>query len=267
MKGPKKLIESEDHWVTNMGAWFPGERVILRGKDLFHDLKDLNWIGLLTYGVTGRVFSEKQLRLFEGLWMLTTSYPDPRLWNNRVAALAGTNRSTRTLGVSAAIAVSEARIYGHGTNVRTLDFLLRTKKHLDDGIELTELILDELHKYRVVSGYGRPIVNNDERIVAVVRLAEELGFAEGEYVKLAFQIEKILLEGRWRMRMNIGALNAALVADQGLNINEYHLLSIPSFIAGIIPCIFDTMEKPAGSFFPLRCNRLKYGGKSRRVWK
>ena len=41
------------------------------------------------------------------LWV-NTSYPDARIWNNRVAALAGSARSTGNLGVSAALAVSEA---------------------------------------------------------------------------------------------------------------------------------------------------------------
>src|SRR5919106_230924 len=88
MRGPEQLFESEDHWVTSMGAWFPGERVVLRGKDLFHDLKDLSWMALLLFGITGRIPDERQVRLFEGIWALSTSFPEPRLWNNRVAALA-----------------------------------------------------------------------------------------------------------------------------------------------------------------------------------
>ena len=51
-----------------------------------------------------------------------TSYPDARLWNNRVAALAGTARSTGTLGIAAALAVSEAKIYGGAHNLRAANF-------------------------------------------------------------------------------------------------------------------------------------------------
>ncbi|HFD13290.1 MAG TPA: hypothetical protein ENJ32_12610, partial [Crenotrichaceae bacterium] len=133
MKGPQTLLDAENNWQTDLGAWFPGERVVLRGKDLFHELGDYSWMGLLLYGITGREFNEKQIRLFEGMWTISTSYPDPRLWNNRVAALAGTTRSTSVLGISAATAVSEASIYGRRPDIRTIDFLYRAKKQLSSG--------------------------------------------------------------------------------------------------------------------------------------
>ncbi len=249
-----------------MGAWFPGGRVVYRGKDLLNELKDISWVGLLLFGITGRFFNEKQVRLFEGLWSLSASFPDPRLWNNRVAALAGTARSTGNLAVSGAVAVSEARIYGRGADIRAIDFLLRTKSKIDAEEDLGEIIREELRERRVIPGYGRPITNKDERIVPVKRLAEELGFLHGTYVELAFNIEQQLARGRWRMRMNIAALCAALAADQGLSRQEYYHISIPSFIAGILPCFIDSTQKPEGSFLPLRCQRVLYEGKLPRTW-
>jgi citrate synthase len=267
MKGPKILLEKENNWDTKMGLSFPGERVVYRGKDLLCGLRDLNWMGLLLYGITGRLFNDKQIRLFEGLWVLSTSYPDPRLWNNRVASLAGTARSTQTLGISAAIAVSEATIYGHRANVGAIDFFIRTKKAMDSGVELSKVIKNELKENRVIYGFGRPVVRNDERITPVIQFAKELGFGNGPYVKLAFEIEEFLLSGRWRMQMNITGLAAALSADQGLSQTEYHSLASPCFLAGIIPCLIDSMSQPEGSFLPIRCARIKYGGKSPRQWK
>ena len=101
MKTP--LAAWENTWTTSLGAYFPGERVVLRGRDLFTELKDLSWIGLLIYGITGNIPDQKSVRLLNGIWTLATSYPDPRIWNNRIGALAGTARSTATLGVSAGI--------------------------------------------------------------------------------------------------------------------------------------------------------------------
>ena len=77
---------------TRMGAFFPGERVVYRGHDLHVDLKDMDWIELYVFGITGRRFSPEQLRLMHALWV-NTSYPDSRIWNNRVAALAGSAHS------------------------------------------------------------------------------------------------------------------------------------------------------------------------------
>jgi len=249
-----------------MGAWFPGERVVFRGKDLFRELRDVNWMTLLLYGITGRMLDEKQVRLFEGFWRICTSYPDPRLWNNRIAALAGTARSTAALAIGAATAVSEASIYGRRPDIRAIDFLFRAQQQLDRGTDLEELVSLEMRQYRGIAGYGRPIIRDDERIGPLMALAEELGFSAGPYVKLAFAVEKALLRGRWRLHMNVLALGAALAADQGLSRQEFYQFLVLCFSAGMFPCYADALSKPEGSFFPLRCERLKYRGIARRRW-
>lgn len=239
---------------------------MFRGKDLFNELKGLPWMGLLLYGITGRFFTDNQIRLFEGIWAISTSYPDPRLWNNRVVALAGTARSTTALGIGAATAVSEANIYGPRPGIRAIDFLFRTKKHLDAGGELTTWIKKELKQYRSLGGYGRPVVRRDERIQPLLSYAIELDLGDGPYTKLAFRVEQALLEGRWRMQMNIAALIASLSADQGLIAEEFYNFVVLCFSGGMFPCYIDATGKRGGSFFPLRCSRITYDGKPRRNW-
>ncbi|MFK7815408.1 MAG: hypothetical protein AB8B92_03650 [Gammaproteobacteria bacterium] len=85
----KDILDSEICWETDIGFLFPGERVDIRGKDLFSEYSNKPWMELLLFGVTGREFSAEQIQLFEGIWNISTSYPDPRIWNNRVSALAG----------------------------------------------------------------------------------------------------------------------------------------------------------------------------------
>ena len=266
MNGPTELLSAEDNWETRMGLSFPGERVVYRGKDLFHDLKHLGWMQLYLYGITGRIFTEKQIKLFEGIWILCTSYPDPRVWNNRIGSLAGTARSTGTLGLSAAIAVSEASLYGRRPDIRSINFFIRTKRELGKEKDLQQLVEDELKKYRAIYGYGRPIVNKDERIIPLLEFAKALNLADGPYTQLAFQVENILLQGRWRMRMNVAALAAALAADQGLSEREYYLFLIPCFTSGIMPCFIEANEHREGGFLPLRCSRIRYEGALRRKW-
>ncbi len=266
MKGSEKLSKHEDVWETSMGLVFAGERVVFRGKDLFTELKDVRWMDLFLYGITGRRFQENQIRLFESIWALGTSYPDPRIWNNRVASLAGTARSTGSLGIGAAIAVSEANIYGRGPDIRAIDFLYRTKEELDNGTLLLDIVSKELSKYRGIPGYGRPLKNADERIKPVCEVARELGFGNGYYLDLIFKIESLLLENRYRMRMNAAALGAALAADQGLSRDEYYLYLIPSFLGGMLPCYLEASTKDEGIFFPFSCERIKYDGSPRRTW-
>ncbi len=273
------LHSCEHHWKTNMGAWFPGERVVLRGKDIFHDLNDYSWMKLLLYGITGKSFSDKQLELFEGIWTLCTSYPDPRLWNNQVAALAGTARSTMALGMSASIAVSEAIIYGFRPLVASQKLLHLVHHRCQHGEKLDDVVTDILAtgddgrpgagKNRTVArlpGYGRPIVHGDERIKPLMSLARRLGYDKGDLVTIAFEIEESLQTRGSSLRMNIAALMGALTADQGMSSREYYFYMIQCFSAGIIPSAISTFEQTEGSFFPARCTRIHYQGYEQRQW-
>ena len=267
MKGPKDLLETEDYWSTRMGLVFPGERVVFRGKDLFRELNDMRWMELFLFAITARRFSREQVTLLEGMWVLCSSYPDPRIWNNRVAALAGTTRSTGTLGLSAANGLSEATIYGRRPDVRIFEFLNRSLNLITDGHDLISVIKSELLKHRGIPGYARPIVNEDERIAPLMALASKLGFDKGLFVKHAFDIEATLLRYRYRMKMNIAALCAALAADQGLSSKEYYHYLLPCFIGGIVPCFIDATEHKEGTFLPIRCSRVNYTGTRKRGWK
>jgi hypothetical protein len=266
LNGPQILEEHVGRLKTRMGAFFPGERVVFRGHDLHASLKDMDWLELFTFGITGRRYSSKQMKVLHALWTYT-SYPDPRLWNNRVAALAGTARSTSSLGVSAALAVSEARIYGGIAELHACEFITRARILVDAGAELKELVRAELKQQRVIAGYGRPIVSGDERIIPLMEVVREQGYDDGPHIKLAFEVERILQEGRWRMRMNYVGLSSALCADLGMTPREYYYFAIPAFFAGMPPCNLDAAEKPEGQLFPLPCRMLSYEGVVRRHWR
>lgn len=260
------LIEHEDHWETSMGLSFPGERVVFRGKDLFSCFSNKPWMELLLYGVTGREFSDNQIRLFEGMWTICASYPDPRIWNNRVSALAGTVRSTACLAVGASNAMSEATLYGRRPDIRIIDFLYRAQKELDKGNTLNDVVRDELKQYRAIFGYARPIVKEDERNKPLVKLANELGLGKGKYLQLVFDVEKIVQKGRWRMKANIAAVAAGLAADQGLTPREYYHWLLICFSIGFITSYIDTADKRENTFFPFCCDRIFYEGIKIRNW-
>lgn len=266
MNGPQFLEKHVGHLTTSAGAFFPGERAVFRGQDLHASLDDMDWLELYLFGITGRKFSTSQMKVLHALWCYT-SYPDARLWNNRVAALAGTSRSTGTLGIAGAIAISEAKIYGWGVALRASEFLWRTKKAVDLGADLSELVLLEVRSKRGIAGYGRPIVSADERIAPMMKLVQEVGLDDGPFLRLAFQVEKILLEGRWRLHMNYAVLSAALEADIGLSPSEFYMFGIPAFLAGMPPCYLDAVEKPEGTLFPMPCRTLLYEGVPRRGWR
>jgi hypothetical protein len=249
MTAKQQLLENHGRLRTTMGACYPGSHAIFRGENLHADLRQLEWVALYLFGITGRRFSSQQVQLVNALWVYT-SYPDARLWNNRIAALAASVRSTPALGISAALAVSDAKIYGGQPGVRAIEFLLRVQ---------------ELHEKRIY-GYGRPINSIDERIPWLMDLVRQLGFDQGAHIKLAFDIERILLPRNAHLRMNYAALHAALIADMGLSVREYQLLRIPTFLAGMPPCYREAAEKEEGTLFPILCSDIAYEGVAKRRW-
>lgn len=264
MSGPNILRDNAGCLRTRMGACFPGSHTLFRGFDLHADLREMDWLELYLFGITGRRFSPRQIELFHAIWVYT-SYPDARLWNNRVAALAGSARSSGNLGITAAMAVSEATTYGGQAGLRAIAFLKRAQQGVMAGMDLEAFVLNEMRERRIY-GYGRPINSIDERIPWMMELARRLGFDQGEHVKLAFAIESILVPRYPKLKMNYAALHAALVADMGLSEREYQLLRIPTFLAGMPPCYMEAAEKAEGIVFPIPCDAVIYEGVEKREW-
>lgn len=248
-----------------MGKWFPGERTVFRGLDLHRDFARREWMELYVYSITGRKFTPNQIELLNSMWVYT-SYPDPRLWNNRVAALAGGARSTGALALSAALAVSEAKVYGGRAAIRAIDLIFRLQAAVDAGIALADAVAAELAKFRVLPGYGRPVVRSDERIPHLSARSRALGLAAGSHTVLAFEVEKFLINNRLRMKMNFAGLTAALCADLGFTCREYALFAFATFLSGMIPCWIDGLDHPEASFLPIQCATVRYEGPSRRPW-
>ena len=266
LNGPERLKAFEDNWQTEMGAWFPGERVVLRGKDVFAELSNQGWMEFLFYAVTGRN-SPIAARIIEGIWLISSSYPDPRLWNNRIAALGGTSRTTAALALAAGNAASEATLYGLRTSRGAFDFLKRANKKLDAGMPLDTIIKKELKKYRAIYGYGRPLVNVDERIAPLIKFVKSVGAKESKYISLALSINDYFQASRYKFQINISAIAAAVAADFGLSIEEFYHLAALSFVGGIFPCYIDSREKPEGAFFPLAVDRINSSPRQvKRLW-
>lgn len=265
MSGPNVLMQHVGRLKTSMGACYPGSHAIFRGHDLHAELKEMDWVELYVFGITGRRFSPEQIELLHAIWTYT-SYPDARLWNNRVAALAASARSTPSLGIAAALAVSDATVYGGRAGVRAIEFLIRTQKNIEQGGDVAALVLDEVKKRRIY-GFGRPINSHDERIPWMMALVRRLGFNQGRHVTLAFSVEQILLSRHPHLRMNYAALHAALIADLGFSIREYQLLRIPTFLAGMPPCFVEAADNPEGTLFPTPCSGVTYEGIEKRSWR
>lgn len=265
MTGIETLQAAVGRIRSRMGRFFPGERVVFRGRNLHRDLKGIDWLELYLFGITGRRFTPEQVRLLHMMWV-HTSYPDARIWNNRVVALAGSARSTSSLALSAGLAVSEARIYGRAAGFETISFLIETRRRMEMGESLSDCVQSQLAAYGRICGYGRPIINGDERIAPTKAAAAELGLDKGPHLSLIFELQDYLAESGSSIKMNYGAIGAALGADLGLSPGEYTTFMFPAFLAGMPPCYIEAGENPEGTLFPIPCDGIQYEGRDKRSW-
>lgn len=261
----------EDTLETRMGQCLPGGPTIFRGEDLagLHAADySLDWMALYTFGICGRHFSAPQLKVLHTLWTCT-SYPDARIWNNRVAALTGSARSSAALAMAAGLAASEASIFGSQPVIGAADFLIRVRAETARGAGLADLVARELVQHRAIGGFGRPAaaLPVDERIPHVQALMAEQGIAPGRYLRLAFEIEDQLFDIGKPLRMNYAPVLAAVPLDFGFTLEQLHLFITPSLMAGMPPCYLEARERPPGATFALRCDKIAYHGPKARSWR
>lgn len=258
------LHKNEDKIVTKMGRSYLSERVVFRGKDLHHQLKDLSWIALYAYGITGQIYTEQQTKLLNYMW-LSTSYPDKSIWPNHITALAGNYRTTPGLAMSAGIAACEASIFG-GKPFRTgIDFFLRCHQNMEQGAKLEDFVDDEIEKHKVIFGYGRPLASSDERVPHLIKFVKDLDIEHTPHLDIAINVANYI-KYKKGLNMNAAAIYAALGADLGFNPKTFHTFMTLCFVAGMPPGYLEGCEQNEGTLLPVRCDRLKYTGHQKREW-
>lgn len=268
MNPPDTLKQYEGPFRSRMGAVFIGERAVFRGLDPHVAFKDASWMDLYVYGITGKRLAANQLRVLEGLWTCS-SYPDGRLWNNRVAALAGSARSYGGAGISAALMVSDAAIIGRQVDWYIADLLVRTLQQVRAGADLVEWIREERSRNRIIKGYGRTMHPEriDERLPVALALLKREGIEPGAHFQMAFEIERALAQILGRpLPMTYSTVVTAVALDFGFSPQECYFFDYLLFSAGMPPCYLEALEKPEGASFVLRCERIDYTGPAYRDW-
>lgn len=262
---PHFLDKFAHHISSRVGGVIPGERAVFLDKDIHKDMDafQMRLMGQLLFGITGREFSSRDVMLIEASIFLS-QYPDTRIWCNRVAGLAGSTRSTPTLAQCAAAAVGEATIYGRKNEIRVFQFLTRTRAKLAQGQSLSECLDYQLKHHKLFPGYGRPLANADERIKPFLDYLDRASMPVGPYVRLAFEVEREILDRGMNLRMNYGAVISAFAADMGLSAKEFAATWAIGFWNGAAPCYTQAVDNPALSLYPLAPPDITYTGPARR---
>lgn len=247
------------------GRWCIGEGVQCQGYSLLEDLVgSTGFFQVLMLHVTNRL-PEKRLTQWLEAAFICLSFPDPRIWCNQVAALAGTARCSPVAAMSAGALASDSALYGPGSALAALSFI---KKALADSAATRDLnaLLDS-GPYRRgklrAPGYSRPVALGDDRVARMDQFAAELGFDDGPHLSLAWQLDKAV-QARSGDSINLLGYIAAFWLDQGFNEQQAYTVFSLCVNGGLHACYDEAHSSPLGAFLPLRCDDVLYAGVAER---
>lgn len=247
---------------TRKGGWLVGKGAFCHGFEINEDLMGkVSYFQLMILNATGRLVERRLADWFEAIFM-GLSWPDARIWCNQVGALGGTMRVSVVAATAAGCLAADSRVYAQGTLIEGLDFIQRILNEKKKGVLTQDIIAAECARHGgkpLFMGYARPLAKGDERVVAMERVSETLGFKIGEHLKLAYEIEKILIE-KYDETMNFNGYISAFLSDQNFTPQEAYRVCAVMVSSGITACYVDTFDRPPESFLPLRCKDIDYQG-------
>ena len=251
---------------TRKGGLLVGKGAFCHGYDIPNTLMGhATYFQVLILNATGRLVERRLADWLEAAF-IGVSYPDPRIWCNQIGAIGGTLRTSPVAAVAGGILASDSRMYGPGTSVEAMEFIQDAFLKKKSGLTPEEIVAAALKRHGgkpYFTGYARPAFKGDERLPAMERVTEALGFQNGGHLTLAKEIEKILLEF-YDEGLNLTGYMAAFLSDQDFTPQETYRICAVIVASGVLACYVDSSERPSGTFLPFRCDDINYIGPSLR---
>ena len=256
--------------VSKKGGWKIGSGVESHGYDLINELVgNYSYMQVVVLNATGKMISKEFADWLEAIH-ICLSWPDSRIWCNRIGALAGTAHCSPVVAASIGTMAADSRAYGIRPLIEGVDFIKEAYKTISEcGMSVENYVDVEVRKRGgkpSLMGYARPIAKGDERIGAMEDVTSKLGFAIGPHLKLAYEIEK-QLAFRFDETMNINGYGSAFMADQGMTPIETYRINSVMVASGVTACYVDHVDSEMGLFSPLRVSDIGYEGSTARSVK
>lgn len=247
---------------SKTGGWFPGKGVFSHGFSMLEELVGKkSYMQILILNATGTLVERKVADWVEAIYGCL-SWPDPRIWCNQIGALSGSARTSALCATTMGCLATDSRSYGVLPLVEALRFIQTAMKRYQAGQSVESIVDAETEKHGgkpYIVGYKRPIAKGDERLETMENYSHELGFEEGEHLRLAYDIEAVLLE-KHSEGMNIAGYMAGFLSDLGFSPEEVYNMFTLLVGSGVTACYLDSSNRPKGSFLPLRCDDVEYTG-------
>lgn len=251
---------------SRTGGWFPGKGVFSHGYSMMDELVgEKSYFQVLVLNATGRMVDRALADWLEAVY-ICLSWPDPRIWCNQIGALGGTAQTSVVAATAAGALAADSRSYGVRPLLDGVTFIQNALEQKRSGKSAKEIVLAECEKHGgkpYIVGYARPIAKGDERLEAMERVSAQLAIEEGKHLKLAYDLEKVLMD-KFDEGMNINGYVSAFLSDQGFSGQEIYQIFALLVMSGVTACYLDTLNRPPGAFLPLQCQDMDYQGKPHR---
>lgn len=245
------------------GAKFADGVVFSHGYSILEELVgNISYAQMLVLNATGRL-PERRLADWIEAAFICLSFPDPRIWCNQIGALSGTVRTSAVAGTAAGMLAADSTMYGSLPLIEGMGFIQQALRHKKSCMTAEQIVAREQIRYRgkpLIVGYARPIARGDERVAALERVSNDLGFKPGAHLSLAYEIQDILMD-KFDESMNINGYASAFLSDQGYSPEEVYQFSAMCVNSGVTACYLDTMMQPPEAFLPQACEDIEYHGK------
>lgn len=251
---------------TRKGGWRIGRGISVHGHSLLGELVGSHgFFEVLYLEVTGRLPDPRLAQWMEASF-LCLAFPDPRIWCNQIGALAGSTRVSPTVAISAGVMASASSLYGPGSTRAAADFLIEAQAAVGAGIPLETFIANCTRPGGRVRapGFSRPIAEGDDRVEVLRELGHELGFEDGDCLRLAAAIDALLTAGGSAGINMLGYLAAFLLDHGEVSIDDGERIYALAVNAGVHACYTEASSEPAGAFMPLSCEDIEYRGHAAR---
>lgn len=252
--------------VSSRGGWKIGSGVQNCGYDMMKDLVGkVSYMQVVVLNATGRLPSKALADWIEAVH-ICLSWPDPRIWCNRIGALAGSSRTSSVTASCLGVLAAESTSYGIKPLISGVEFIEHAYAQVMQDTSVENFVSAEIKKYGGkphLMGYARPIAKGDERIPAMEKVTKMLGFSIGEHLSLAYKVEAIL-KTRFDESMNINGYMSAFLVDQGFTATEVYRTFSALVVSGVTACYADTADRIEGSFAPLKTSDVVYKGAKER---
>lgn len=252
---------------SSKGGWKIGKGIFNHGYSMMDDfVGKTSYMQVVMLNATGRL-PERNLAEWLEAFFICLSWPDPRIWCNQIGALNGETHTSATAATSAGLLAMDSRAYGAWTLIEGVNVIQKALEQYRQGVLVEEIVKSAgqlVGAKPAITGYARPIAKGDERVGAMEKVTEQLGFEIGEHLKLAYMIEDYL-SINFNESMNINGYVSAFLSDQGFTAEEVYRMSATLVASGVTACYTDTRDKVPNSFLPLRCDDIEYEGKPARA--